>query len=114
MDFEIQLAGFIEGSQKLIDQYHVDCGFAPLQGKKLILMRGKKNIRIVAKDVWDGVVREESGSAWAFIDLATGAIYKAASWAAPAKHARGNIMEADFGLKYIGKGAYMPGPITYR
>lgn len=32
-----------------------------------------------------------SGSVFCFVELATGNIYKAASWSAPAKHVRGNI-----------------------
>jgi hypothetical protein len=99
LDFEIQLTGFIEGSQKVIDDY-----FAknyPSQGRKLVLERGQKNIRVVAKDVFKGEV-SDSGSAWAFIDIRTGDILKPASWKAPAKHARGNIMEDGFGVKYIG------------
>lgn len=34
---------------------------------------------------------QPGGSAYAFIDLTNGDILKPASWAAPAKHARGNI-----------------------
>ena len=45
---------------------------------------GKKFIKIVADT-----------SAFAFIEVETGNIYKAASWAAPAKHARGNIFNDD-------------------
>lgn len=37
-----------------------------------------------------------------FIDLHNGDILKPASWKAPAKHARGNILDADGGLKLIG------------
>jgi len=35
--------------------------------------------------------REGSTSAYAFVDKNTGDLFKAASWAAPAKHMRGNI-----------------------
>lgn len=52
---------------------------------------GKKYVRIVKRDIFDGAVRKESGSAFCFVDIETGAILKAASWKTPAKHARGNI-----------------------
>ena len=54
----------------------------------LATMTGKKNIRIIQQD---GVSR----SAWAFVEIATGDILKAASWAAPARHARGNIYKPE-------------------
>lgn len=98
LDFETQLNGFITGAQKVIDDY-----FAknyPNQGRKLVLERGQKNIRVVAKDVFNGAVTDH-GSAWAFIEIRTGDIMKPASYKAPAKHARGNIMEDGFGVKYI-------------
>jgi hypothetical protein len=37
-------------------------------------------------------------SAYCFIDIATGDILKAAGWMAPAKHARSNIWDSDFGM----------------
>jgi len=39
-----------------------------------------------------------SRSAWAFVDKTTGDIFKPASYAAPAKHARGNVLAADNGI----------------
>lgn len=51
---------------------------------------GKKRVRIVKRERWNGVVTDNR-SAFCFVDLESGAILKAASWATPAKHARGNI-----------------------
>jgi hypothetical protein len=53
--------------------------------------RGVKRIRIV-----------RDGSAHAFVDIATGDVLKPASWAAPAKHARGNIFDEHNGLGSMG------------
>ena len=53
------------------------------------------------KRYWKIVVRSapyNGGSCRAFVDRNTGAIYKAASWAAPAKHSRGSILADDFGM----------------
>jgi hypothetical protein len=36
-----------------------------------------------------------------FVDKSNGDVLKAASWKAPAKHARGNIYAADFGKSAI-------------
>jgi hypothetical protein len=46
------------------------------------------------------VVRDTS--VFCFVDTHTGNVLKAASWNAPAKHARGNIYDDDYGLKNIG------------
>ncbi len=49
-------------------------------------------------------------SAYAFVEIATGDIYRCATWRAPAKHVRGNIQDQDgswnigvyeWGAKYI-------------
>lgn len=45
---------------------------------------GRKFIKLVKK-------KGEHVSVWGFVDKETGDILKAASWRAPAKHARGNI-----------------------
>lgn len=42
------------------------------------------------------------GSAHCFVDRTNGDVLKAASWNAPAKHARGNINHYDFGLGCMG------------
>lgn len=40
-------------------------------------------------------LKTSRGSAFAFVDMTNGDILKAASWKAPAKHARGNIRVGD-------------------
>lgn len=51
---------------------------------------GKKYIRIVKHDVFEGAARE-GGSAFCFVEAETGTIMKAAGWKTPAKGNRGNI-----------------------
>lgn len=51
------------------------------------------------------IARERTGipvSAYGFIDNKTGDLFKAAGWAAPAKHARGNILDVS-GIKACGQ-----------
>lgn len=62
---------------------------------------GKKYFKIVS--VLKGAVGETiSNSAYAFIDKETGDLFKPASWAAPAKHARGNILN-ETGINACGR-----------
>ena len=48
----------------------------------------------------------QKGAAWAFIDRTNGDILKPASWAAPARHARGNLFDEHKGMAHIS--AYGP------
>jgi len=52
------------------------------------------------------LICQDSGSVFCFVELASGDIYKAASYAAPAKHARGNIAKgaddvSPYGANYL-------------
>jgi len=54
------------------------------------------------KRYWKIVIKDSQTSVFAFIDTQNGNVYKAASWRAPAKHARGNIFDFDRGARWIG------------
>ena len=65
-----------------------------LHNVEVTLQPGKKYARIVRKDYTldsTGARKYNHGSAYGFVELATGNIYMAAGWKAPAKHVRGNI-----------------------
>lgn len=61
---------------------------------------GKKYAKIVKRENHNGNI--VGGSAFCFIDMQTGDILKAASWAAPAKGVRGNIFQGLTGLTPYG------------
>jgi|13_taG_2_1085334.scaffolds.fasta_scaffold23601_1 hypothetical protein len=48
------------------------------------------------------------GSVFAFVDRETGLVYKPAGWSAPAKHARGDVNSAEFGLEALSPAGSMP------
>lgn len=65
--------------------------FKPAPGKEkfhqvFIGLKGRKYVKLCKSN--DGV---NPSSAYGFIDIKTGDLFKAASFAQPAKHARGNI-----------------------
>lgn len=96
-----KLDSFLAGSQKIMDDYYTK--FFPNNPREfLVIAKGKKYAKIVRKQVDQPM----SGSAHCFVDLTNGDVLKAASWASPAKHARGNIYDEHNGLKYIS--AYGP------
>lgn len=100
MDFETALERFMEIAQAGVDTY---MSRFPGQWKRLSMERGRRYIRIVAESGMEhrsyisGEVSIQR-SAWGFIDMTNGDILKAASWKAPAKHARGNIFNVEYEL----------------
>lgn len=81
MNFEQALNEWLGRAQGIVDMGRIDktCRLS-------IDTKGKKYIRII-----DKVAGQTYGSAFCFIDKATGDVLKASSWNTPAKHTRGNI-----------------------
>lgn len=93
-DIRQRMISFVAGAQQMLDDYNTVQGYH--WRDKLLIDSGKKYARIVKTDE-----KGENRSAWAFIDLTNGDILKPASWKTPAKHARGSILEPDFGVSKI-------------
>lgn len=75
--------------------------FPTLAAPSVQISTGKRFARIVT-------IKDSSISAYGFIDLTNGDLLKAASWKAPAMHARGNIFNQDmlsgcgpYGMAYL-------------
>ncbi len=110
-EFDAALAAFVAAAQRAIDEHHVSAfagsrastGDPSFGAQKLTTEKGARYVRVVVSDV-SGPHR----SVYCFVDTTNGDILKAASWKAPAKHARGNIFAADpmqavtvYGGKYL-------------
>ena len=50
------------------------------------------------------IVDVQGQSVWGFVNMENGDLLKAAGWATPAKHARGNISDAAYGKNYVWTG----------
>jgi hypothetical protein len=97
------LNAFVAHCQTTIDNhYNINYPTIPVdQRDKLEVSLGKRYAKIIRTD---GAGR----SAFAFVDLTNGDVLKPASWAAPAKGARGNVNNIDswqtitpYGPKYL-------------
>jgi hypothetical protein len=103
--FQDRLDHFVALSQAIIVT-HTRANFPNLTPGELEVDPGRRYVRIWCK-------AHGSRSAWAFVDKTNGDILKPASWRAPAKHARGNIFDAN---PVANTGAYGPhyirGPIV--
>lgn len=87
---------------KRMQAEHNRLGNTPATLPVLEIQWGKKFARIVRREP----AIEHSGSAYAFIEIATGNILKASGWKAPAKGVRGHIADEDGswgkGVNYYG------------
>jgi hypothetical protein len=91
IEFENAFQTFLAGCRKI----YLDNVTQTLIQKDLGYTAGKRYYKVVT------LRKDERESVWAFVDTQTGDVLKAASWSAPAKHARGNIFDPYNGLKYI-------------
>lgn len=83
---------FLKIAQQKTDLYYAKC-FQNLPLPHFEIKTGGKFYKIIKVDG-----HGNGGSAWAFIDKKSGDIFKPASYAAPAKHARGNVLSSDNGI----------------
>jgi len=89
-EFNERFAGFVSKIQREITNYYRN-KFAILQIPNVKFLVGSKYIKLVTTSRGD-----RGSSVYCFVNKSTGDIYKAASYAAPAKHARGNIFDEDY------------------
>lgn len=90
---------FVKGVQKMVDD-EFKRNFKNLKSPVISYKKGGRYYKIIRKE------RSGSGtSVFGFIDGKEGPTFgdvlKAASWKAPAKHARGNVFDGTWGLKHV-------------
>ncbi len=90
--FNEALASFAEGCQRIHTTYMAR-HFPNLTPDEISAIKGKRYIRVVRNDMCT-----PQRSVHCFVDMLNGDVLKAASWKAPAKHARGNIFDDHNGL----------------
>ncbi len=90
--FDAALKVFVEGCQN-IHTDHMARHFSRLAPDQITARVGKKYVKIIRSRVGG-----PDGSVHCFVDMTNGDVLKAASWKAPAKHARGNIFDDKHGL----------------
>ena len=81
------LAAFCAAVNAMREQYYAANGYTRQFREPVGFTKGKKNARITEYNE-----NGEPRSVYCFVDLATGNILKSAGWSAPAKGARGNII----------------------
>ena len=97
MKFTNRANKFLQLVQKASDQ-RMAKDFPTLPREKFHFDKGKRYWRLVRTTDGGG----HSQSVFCFLDTTNGDVLKAASWKAPAKHARGNIFNGDYGMGGVG------------
>lgn len=88
--FQTAFDRFMRFSQAIVDKNWAT--YKNIARPILYAQDGRRYVRVVRRDYPDA----QSGSAHVFVDKTNGDILKPASWKAPAKHARGNILAMDY------------------
>lgn len=92
-DFDAAFATFVAGCKEIVKNN--DAKYDNVLKSSIVVENGRRYARLVKVDA-------SSRSAYCFVDRTNGNVLKAASWKAPAKHARGNIYDDHNGLQYMG------------
>ena len=91
-EFKSCLEVFVEGCERIYNEY-MQAHFPNNPRDTFETTAGPKYVRVVRRDP-----RHGGRSVHCFVEIATGDVLKAATWRAPAKHARGNIWDDHYGL----------------
>lgn len=75
---------------KIIEKYTEQYGYNDLA---FDIVKGTKYYKIVQRSIKRTNLGGDGGSVHAFINRQSGAVYKPASWKAPAKHVRYNLLD---------------------
>ena len=89
-----EIEDFASRVQGLIDE-HYEEKFPNLTAPLVLVKFGRKYAKLIKKGP---TAKGGQQSVYGFVDAHTGDIYKAATWAAPAKHIRGSIFDGDGGM----------------
>ena len=87
---ELAIARFATGVQTIKETNRAE-NFPNIPPAMVSTTNGRRYAKIIC-----------DGSVYAFIDKNTGDVLKPAGWNAPAKHARGNVLNDDNGLNCAG------------
>lgn len=93
------LEAFVAGAQAVVNAHFAE-NFPGRPADVLTALPitdGGRIMKIVSKGI-----DERHASAWAFIDVSTGLIYKPSNHRVPAKYPRGTIHTAAFGAEHVG------------
>lgn len=97
--FRGALERFLIAAQRKVDEKNATYAHKPVD--KLITDPGRRYVRVWVQPTASDTQTSLSRRVFCFVDKTNGDILKAATWKAPAKHARGNIFDEDGGANAV-------------
>lgn len=101
----MNISTFLNLLQTHMLEYKQANNFTYFDTYKTIATEGKKFFKVYVQEITGG--KSVNNRIVCFIDKTTGDIFKPATHAAPAKHARGNINSPQNGMEAIGYGGHV-------
>ena len=101
----VRVEGYVSAAQYVTDKHFAE-NYKNLDPPELTIVTSGTRYVKVFKTEKNDKERGRNGCIFAFIDRTNGDILKPATYKAPAKHARGNVFDADYGISRTG--AYGP------
>jgi hypothetical protein len=102
----MNITPFINGLTQRLNEYKASSGYTYFKEYKVIATEAKKYFKVYRVEVQnDG--KDGSPHILAFVDKTTGDIFKPATYKAPAKHARGNVLSNQNGMEAIDRSGFV-------
>lgn len=98
----MNITPFLQSLETRLNDYKNKMGYTYFDSYSVFASEGPKYFKVFKSENRAGGPMEDGkkkGSIVCFIDKVTGDIYKPASFQAPAKHARGNVLSAQNGME---------------
>lgn len=100
------MTNFLSALKTRLNEYKTRMGLTYFDHYEVSAQEGSKYIKIFRHEIKDGK-EFSSRNLVGFVEIATGNILKAASFAAPAKGVRGNINSENSGMEAIGESGFI-------
>jgi hypothetical protein len=95
----MNISPFIQALENRLNEYKTKMGYTYFDSYSVLATEGKKFFKVYKAEIKSGTQNQRN--LVCFIDKATGDIFKPASFSAPAKHARGNVLSPQNGMEAI-------------
>lgn len=102
----MNISKFITKLETRLNEYKERNNFTYFKTYKVIATEGKKFFKVYRIEVFENG-QETTPAIVAFVDKITGDIFKPATFAAPAKHSRGNINSSQDGMEAIDESGFV-------
>jgi hypothetical protein len=92
---------FVESLKTRLNEYKTRMNYTYFKEFDVLVTEGGKFFKVYCFEIFNDGKVSDSKRIVCFIDKVTGDIYKPASFRAPAKHARGNVLSSLNGMEAI-------------